>query len=72
MALFLRCGLTAVALGLLLLCISCEKHPLGQMPDVQREQTDPATRDWSDKSEIESEKSVSSSTPADAVPREAR
>ena len=36
-----------VTLGLLLFCISCEKHPLGQMPDVQREQPDP-TKVWSE------------------------
>jgi hypothetical protein len=70
MALFLRHGVTAVALCMLLFCISCEKHPLGQMPDVQREQPDPATRVMSEKSETESEKSAP--TPAEAVPREAR
>jgi len=72
MALFLRYGVTAVALVMLLLCISCEKHPLGQMPDVQREQPDPATRVWSEESKIESEKSVSSPGPTEAVPHEDR
>jgi hypothetical protein len=67
MALFLRYGVTAVALCMLLFCISCEKHPLGQMPEVQREQTDPATTVWSEKSEME--KSESAPTPAEAVPR---
>jgi hypothetical protein len=66
MALFLRHGVTAVALCMLLFCISCERHPLGQMPEVQREQTDPATTAWSEKSEIE--KSESAPTPAEAVP----
>ena len=70
MALFLRYGLSAVALCMLLFCISCEKHPLGQMPEVQREQPDPATRVWSE--ENEKDKSESSSTPAQAVPQEAR
>jgi hypothetical protein len=70
MALFLRCGVTAVALCMLLFCISCEKHPLGQMPEVQREQSDPATRVWSEESETE--KSESAPTPAEAVPREDR
>jgi len=70
MALFFRYGVIAVALGMLLFCISCEKHPLGQMPDVQREQPDPATRVWSEKSELE--KSESATTPAEPVPREAR
>jgi hypothetical protein len=72
MALFLRYGITAVALGMLLLCISCEKHPLGQMPEVQREQSDPATRVWSEKSETGFEKSGASPTPAEFAPHEAR
>jgi hypothetical protein len=71
MAPFLRYGVTAVALCMLF-CISCEKHPLGQMPEVQREHPDPATRVWSEESKIESEKSASSPIPAEAVPREAR
>jgi hypothetical protein len=70
MALFLRYGVSAVALCMLLFCISCEKHPLGQMPEVQREQSDPATRVWSEESEMD--KSVVSPTPAKAVPHEAR
>jgi hypothetical protein len=70
MALFLRYGVPAVALCMLLFCISCEKHPLGQMPEVQREQSDPATRVWSEESEMD--KSVVSPTPAKAVPHEAR
>jgi hypothetical protein len=72
MALFLRYGLRAVALCILLFCISCEKHPLGQMPEVQREQLDPATRVWSEESKIESGKSASSPVPAEAVPHEDR
>jgi hypothetical protein len=70
MALFFRCGVTAVALCLLLFCISCEKHPLGQMPEVQREQPDPATGVRSEKSETGFEKSAP--TPVEAVPHEAR
>jgi hypothetical protein len=70
MALFLRYGLSAVALCMMLFCISCEKHPLGQIPEVQREQTDPATRDWSEKSETD--KSEASPTPAEAARHEAR
>jgi hypothetical protein len=59
MALFLRYGITAVALCMLLFCISCEKHPLGQMPEVQREQS-------------ETDKSEASPTPAEAAPHQAR
>jgi hypothetical protein len=70
MALFLRYGVAAVALSTVLFCISCEKHPLGQMPEVQREQSDPAKTNWSEKSEME--KSESAPTPAEAVPQEAR
>jgi hypothetical protein len=72
MASFVRQGVIAVSLGMLLFCISCEKHPLGQMPEVQREQPDPATRVWSEESKIESEKSASSPGPAEAVPHEDR
>jgi hypothetical protein len=32
----------ALSLGMLLFSTACEKHPLGQMPEVQREQPDPA------------------------------
>jgi len=72
MALFLRYGLSAVALCMLLFCLSCEQHPLGQMPEVQREQSDPATKVWSEKSETDSEKPEVSPTPAGAAGHEAR
>jgi hypothetical protein len=72
MALFFRCGVTAVALCMLLFCISCEKHPLAQMPEVQREQSDPATRVWSEKNETDAEQSEASPTPAEAAGHEAR
>jgi hypothetical protein len=70
MALFIRCGITAGALGAMLFCISCEKHPLGQMPEVQREQSDPATKTWSEQSETD--KPVSSPTPAQGLPHQTR
>jgi hypothetical protein len=70
MAFFLRYGITAVALSMMLFCLSCEKHPLGQMPEVQREQSDPATRVWSENGETD--KSIASPTPAEAVRHEAR
>jgi hypothetical protein len=47
MAFVFRQSVIAVSLGLLLFYISCEKHPLGQVPEVQREQPDPA-KVWSD------------------------
>jgi hypothetical protein len=58
----------AASIGLLLLCSSCEKHPLGQMPEVQREQVDPATKVWSQESETQSEKPSASPTPAEFFP----
>jgi hypothetical protein len=69
MAVFLRRGLMSVTLGLLLFCISCEKHPLGQMPDAQREQPDPA-KVWSKNGKKNAEES-SSSMPAES-PHESR
>jgi hypothetical protein len=61
----------AVATGLLLFCSSCEKHPLGEMPEVQREQIDPA-KSWSHASKADFEKSSSSPTPAEFFPHEPR
>jgi len=49
---------------------SCEKHPLGQMPEVQREQPDPA-KVWSN-AKKGSEESSTSSTPAESAPHEGR
>jgi hypothetical protein len=71
MARFIRQGVVAVALGMLLFCISCEKHPLGQMPDVQREQPDPANV-WSHATEKNSNEPSASASPAEVVPHEAR
>ena len=50
---------------------SCEKHSLGEMPEVQREQPDPA-KVWSKASELDSEKSSSSPTPAEFFPAKRR
>jgi hypothetical protein len=71
MAHFLRRGVIVVALGILLFCISCEKHPLGQMPDVQREQPDLTKKVWSHATEKNSDEPSSSGSPAEA-PHEAR
>jgi len=65
MASFLRQGVLAVSLAILLFSTSCEKHPIGQMPDVQREQPDPE-KVWSSTAEQRSE-----AKPAEA-PQEAR
>jgi len=63
MAYFVRLGIIAVSLGVVLFSTSCEKHPLDQLPEVQREQPDPATM-WS-------EGHSPSGSPAE-VPHEAR
>jgi hypothetical protein len=70
MGFFFRQGVIGVLLGMLLLCVSCEKHPIGQMPEVQREQPDPA-KVWSNAAEQHSERHSTSGTPAE-VPHEAR
>jgi hypothetical protein len=67
---FVRQGIVAVSLGIILFSTSCEKHPLGQMPEVQREQPDPA-KVWSNAAEQHSEGHSTSGTPAE-VPHEAR
>ena len=71
MASFVRQGVIAVSLGMFLFCISCEKHPLGQMPEVQREQPDPE-KIWSNAAKKNSDESSASPTPAEIVPHEAR
>jgi hypothetical protein len=67
MARFRRQGLIALALGLMLFSTSCEKHPLGQMPEVQRKQPDPA-KVWSEATNKDSEERSTSPTPAESVP----
>ena len=54
MASFVRLAIIAVSLGTLLFSTSCEKHPLGQLPEVQREQPDPA-KVWSNGAEQRAE-----------------
>jgi hypothetical protein len=71
MAFLLRQVVVGVATGLMLFCSSCEKHPLGEIPEVQREQVDPA-KAWSQGSERDSKKSLSSPTPAKFFPHEPR
>jgi hypothetical protein len=69
MAFFIREGILVVFFAMALFSTSCEKHPLGQMPEVQREQPDPA-KAWSNAAE-HSEGHSTSGTPAE-VPHEAR
>ena len=71
MAFFFRQGVIVVLLGVLLFCISCEKHPLGQMPDVQREQPDPA-KGWLNGTEKNSNDPSASPARAESFPHEAR
>jgi hypothetical protein len=70
MAFFLRQGVVAVVLGILLFCISCEKHPVGQLPEVQREQPDPA-KEWSEAPKKDSHESSSHPQSGEA-PHDAR
>ena len=72
MTLSLSKAVIAIVLGFLLFCTSCEKHPLGQMPEVQREQVDPAEKTWSKPTETESEKPSSSPTPVEFFPKNGR
>ena len=62
------CVLSATAV--MAIC-SCEKHPLGEMPEVQREQVDPE-KAWSKANEMESAKPSSSPTPAEFFPAKPR
>jgi hypothetical protein len=70
MASFVRQGILAVFFAAALFSISCEKHPLGQLPEVQREQPDPA-KEWSEASKENSHESSSHPRPAES-PQEAR
>jgi hypothetical protein len=61
MASFVRMGVVAVSFAVVLFSTSCEKHPLGQMPEVQREQPDPA-KVWSHTDNADTKESSSSAT----------
>jgi hypothetical protein len=65
MAFFIRQGILAIFLAMALFSTSCEKHPLGQLPEVQREQPDPA-KEWSDASKENSHESSSRSEAAES------
>jgi hypothetical protein len=56
---FVRKGVVAVSFAVVLFSTSCEKHPLGQMPEVQREQPDPA-KVWSHPDKTDTKESSSS------------
>ena len=71
MAFLFRQIVIAAGIGTLLFCNSCEKHPLGEMPEVQREQIDPA-KAWSKATKKDSEESSTSPTPAEFFPHEPR
>jgi hypothetical protein len=51
--------------------MSCEKHRVGEIPDVQREQPDPA-KVWSNATKKNADESSTSPTPAESFPHEAR
>jgi hypothetical protein len=70
MACFVRQGILAIFFATAVFCTSCEKHPLGQLPDVQREQPDPA-KEWSEAPHKNSYESSSRPEPAES-PQESR
>ena len=70
MASVIRQGILAIFFATALFSTSCEKHPIGQMPEVQREQPDPA-KEWSNGAEQQSEDHSTSEKPAEA-PHESR
>ena len=70
MAFLVRQCVTAFTLAALLFCISCEKHPIGQMPEVQREQADPVKR-WSEEGKTKSENRASSKDKVESARDEA-
>jgi hypothetical protein len=65
MACLIRQGILAVFFAMALFSTSCEKHPLGQMPQVQREQPDPA-KGWSEAPQKESYESSSRPQPGES------
>ena len=65
MASFVRQGILAVFFAMALFSTSCEKHPIGQMPEVQREQPDPA-KEWSNGAEQHSDEQSTSEKAAEA------
>jgi hypothetical protein len=70
MASLVRQGIVAVFLAVALFSTSCEKHPIGQMPEVQREQPDPA-KGLSEAPQKNSYESSSRAQPAES-PNESR
>jgi hypothetical protein len=70
MSSLVRQSILAVFFAMALFSTSCEKHPLGQMPEVQREQPDPA-KEWSEAPKENSHESSSRPQSADA-PHDAR
>lgn len=65
MASIIRHGILAVFFAMALFSTSCEKHPIGQLPEVQREQPDP-TKEWSNGTERHSEEHSTSEKPAES------
>jgi hypothetical protein len=65
MASFVRHGILAVFFAMAFFSTSCEKHPVGQMPEVQREQPDPA-KEWSNGADQHSEEHSTSEKPTES------
>jgi len=72
MAFLLRRIGIALVTGLVIFCSSCEKHPLGEIPEVQREQVDPAKNAQSRMNATDSDRPSPSATPAEFFPANTR
>lgn len=70
MASFVRQAIFVLFFAIALFSASCEKHPIGEMPQVQREQPDPS-KEWSEAQKRGSYESSSRPQAADS-PHESR
>jgi hypothetical protein len=68
MGLSLRKWVALSALALLIVICSCEKHKVGEMPEVQRERTLAEGRAGTDPSTAASQTPAAKPTPADFFP----
>jgi len=64
-------AVSVLSAGAVMAICSCEKHRPGEMPDVQREQPDPA-QVWPNATTKNPGESSVSPTPAESFPHEAR
>jgi hypothetical protein len=70
MASLVRKGILVAFFAMALFSTSCEEHPIGQLPEVQREQPDPV-KEWSEAAKENSHESSSRPQTAES-PQDAR